>query len=663
MDKKRRTRAEILTGTPPIKSWPTVLGSMIKDEHREQFRKNCEAVKMYVEGYPVSQIQEVTGVYRGSLPKMLSRSLQLSFDGHIMGYRALIPFSHLKEYTRESSVKHKYPEAHGGLSGLFTKTLKQYPKIEETLVKYIKKLTSHDLNVHEKKIRAKDLHNLFIECLKKAGVQTSQWPFNTKHQGLKTIQKYLNKILDESFSRSVTTREEQAAIAHLSVGTGHERFLIFEEPYDAVQLDSYSINAFFTAEFETPEGTIADVQLERIWLIAMIDSNTSVVIAYSIVYRSEISADDVLSLIRKAINPPIKIELTIPGLAYPEKGGLPSEVISQCQGAAWGALFLDGALAHLANAVHGRARKSLGFAINWGPVAHFERRPNIERYFSSISKDIFMRFPSTTGSNPGNGRAKNAEQNAVTYRIQAKEVEQLIAVYTANFNATPTEGNSFNSPLETLKYFVEQRADHVLLRHLPKLTGTTSVLMPLIISCTVRGGKASGRRPYVQIDGVRYTNPVLSQASSLIGKKIVVEMNEDDWRYGRSYIKDGGDLGILKAAGGWCLTKHNRRTRKIINSLITKKVIVVSSTSDPVRVYLSYLSTRKKNVGSKSQTLPPSHATEANRVANEGGLSRKIVDPVKKFTDDISLTELHDSRPSLIGIPMPDLNELLRRKK
>jgi hypothetical protein len=99
-------------------------------------------------------------------------------------------------------------------------------------------------------------------------------------------------------------------------------------------------------------------------------------------------------------------------------------------------MLLDGALVHLSNAVRERARNELGFIINWGPVGHFERRPNIERYFKKISDDVFMRYPSTTGSNPGNGRAKNAEENAVIYRLLADEAEQLIAVYTAQHNGT-----------------------------------------------------------------------------------------------------------------------------------------------------------------------------------------------------------------------------------
>jgi hypothetical protein len=147
------------------------------------------------------------------------------------------------------------------------------------------------------------------------------------------------------------------------------------------------------------------------------------------VYRSEVSAEDVLRVIRMAINPPEKLELTIPGLVFPKNGGFPNEIFPECVGAAWNVLFLDGALAHLSQAIHARARKTIGFEINWGPVGHFERRPNIERLFSDISSAIFLRMPSTTGSHPHKGRAKDAQENAIRYKILAGEVEQLVAVH------------------------------------------------------------------------------------------------------------------------------------------------------------------------------------------------------------------------------------------
>jgi putative transposase len=658
--KLRWSRTEALRNATPIDIWPTVSLDGVEDSFREQFLNRCNAVRMYVEGEAGATIEAVTGIPRTFIHRLTAKCLELAGDGRILGFRALIPHIHLNPYNRTAEIKPKFQEAQGGLSGIFRRTLDKHPKIEETLIQLIRKKHSSEHNVHEKRIRARNLHRFFLKSLKEAGVSDGEWPFNTKHLGLKTIQKYMDTVLDESFGRSVTAREEQAAIAHLAVGGGHETFLSFEEPYDVVELDAYSINAFFTAEFATPEGTIIEILLDRLWLVALIEQVSSSILSYSVVYRSEVSADDVLGVIRKALNPPIKVELTIPGLTYPSDAGLPSQVIPECVGAVWNVMLLDGALAHLSRAVRDRARNELGFVLNWGPVGHFERRPNIERFFKRISDDIFMRYPSTTGSNPGHGRAKNAEENATRYQLRADEAEQIIAVYIAQHNATPSKGISYLSPLEVLKHYLVKQSEHFLLRHLPKTIGTTTNILPLIKECTVRGGRASGRRPYVEIDGVRYTNPVLAQSAALIGRKLIVEIDEDDMRFVKAYLENGAELGMLKAGGRWWITKHSRKTRKIINSLIAKKILVISSLDDPIQVYMKYLSKQNGVKKRHKKIIPPTQATEAVRISKEAGLKKTIWHAEEQKFPILS-APIKTPQKALINKPMPDLNKLLKK--
>lgn len=664
MNNKYTSRAETLADCPPIETWPTVLDDLINVDHREKFNNKCKAVEMYIDGYPIEKIQNTTGVKSNLISALVHKCKKIAPDGRILGFRALVPFVNFKDYERKAINQFKYPEDQGGLSGVFVQTLKKFPEVSTKLNQYIKKKHSKEINVHEKRIRAKDLHKNFLKLLKEHGVNDNQWPFNTKHLGFKTIQKYLDQVLNESFGRTVSTRGEQVASAHLAVGTGHNKFLTFEEPYEVVQLDAYSINAFFTAVFQTPENINTDIQLERIWLIAMIEAVSGAILAQSIIYRSEVSADDVLGVIRKAVSPAERLELTIPGLKFPDNSGMPSEVFPECQGALWGTIMLDGALAHLSNTIHERVRKKLGFSINWGPAAHFERRPDIERYFARISKDLFMRLPSTTGSNPGKGRAKKAEEKAVTYKIRAHEAEELAAVFVAQHNETPSEGTFYNSPIEVLKHYIEDNKDHFLLRKYPVKSGGASIIIPLIMTAIVRGGRETGRRPYIQLFGVRYTNPVLSGTSGLLGKKLTLEVDENDLTYCKAYFAEGGEIGILKALGNWGAIKHSLKTRKIINSLITKKLLVISSQQNPIQVYLDSLSIRKKTKSKNNPIIKPRAATEATRVAKESGLPRKIID--KKMYEPVtqsSFKAASSNRVPLMNKPMPDLNVLIKGKK
>lgn len=658
---KRWSRGEAAS-YPPTSTWPTVEVSMLGSEHVEDFEAKSKAVTLYLAGAPTAEILDQTGIPRWVLPRIVKRCLELGSDGRILGFRALIPFVRVAPYTRKKEVQTKRLQQKGGHSGALGALLARFPRIEKDLVDLIKK-EAKGQRIHEHKIRATTLHRIFLGYIQERGVGKTEWPFITMYLGSRSIQRFMRDVLNANFVRGVHAREEKAAKAHLAVGRGIEPFLTFDEPFDAVEIDAYSINAFFCVSFATPEHTETEVLLDRLWLIAAIDRAATAVLAHTIVYSSEVSADDVVRLIRNAVSKKWQpMALTISGLRYPAKAGLPSGVIPECSGANWGCLLLDGALAHLAKSVRETARRALGFALNWGSVGHFERRPNVERLFKSISDDIFRRLPSTTGANPGTGRAENAEEKAVRYRIRASDAEEFVDVYIAEFNATPTAGLSHLSPLEFIRYFIERDEQHFLVRHLPE-TATSGTPVPCIKECVVRGGMRVGRRPYVQLDGVRYTSHVLAQTAALIGIKITVEIDDEDMRQIKAYLPNGAELGFLKASGRWSHTKHSRKTRRAINSLVHRRILVLSEFDDPVQVYLQHLSQSKKKTSSQRAVPSPSKAVEAVRVSRESELPL-VITPTKSGIDG-SVTRRSSGGvvAGLMDTPPPDLNQLVNRKR
>lgn len=662
MGGKRWSRAQAV-GFPPIATWPTVATNLLARDAAEIFEARRRAVVFYLEGVPSGQIRELTGIPRWELPRMVKRCLELGSDGQIFGFRALIPFARVAQYSRNKKVGAKRSQQHGGHAGALGAMLVRFPAIEKELVALVKKEVKAR-KIHEHKIRATTLHHIFLGYLRQHGVTSDEWPFNTTYLGARSIQRFMRSVLNANFGRSVFVREEKDARAHLAVGAGLEPLLSFEEPFDAIELDAYSINAFCCVSFATPEGTETEVLLERLWLIAALDRASTAVLASSVVYSSEVSADDVVRVIRDAVGKKWQpIELTVQGLKYPSAGGIPSGVIPECHGANWGCLLLDGALAHLAKSVRETARRALGFALNWGPVGHFERRPNVERFFKSLSDNVFRRLPSTTGANPGTGRADKAEENAVRYNIQAKSVEELVDVYIAQFNATPSAGLSYLSPLDFIRYFIDRDNQHFLIRHLPITAGVaTGTPIPSMLQCTVRGGLRTGRRPYVEIDRVRYTSYLLGQTAALVGQKITIELDEEDMRQVKAYLSNGAELGFLKASGRWAHTKHSRKTRKIINRLVHRRILVLSEFDDPVQVYLHHLSQSRKK-GTAKPSVPASKAVEAVRVSREGDLPLAMVPTQSGVNRSVAKPTSVGAGGDLMDAPPLDLNLLVNRKR
>jgi putative transposase len=616
------TRQEVIKDAVPIEMWPTVLDAEFDDERRAQYQARAEAMRLYFAWVPVEEIERRTGQGQTGLPRLARRCLKVADDGRVQGFRACIPFIRTATYARTAELTPGSPGARPGLSGALETVLKRFPDVEKLTLQYAKNEAKR-IAVPEHRLRPCDLHRIFLRCLKEKGVGQDEWPFTTKYLGLRSIQKFMKDVLDQHFARSTTAREDSHARAHLSVGKGLPSLLSFDEPYDAVEIDAYKIEAHLTVAFYTPEGLETDLRLDRLNLIAAVDRFSGAVLAYTVVYRPEVNADDILKVIRDAASGTWRpMELTIADLHYPDGGGLPSGVIEQAQGALWSATLFDGALAHLSTAVHARARAALGFAINWGPVAHFERRPNVERTFNQIARTLFKRLPSTTGVNPHSGRADEAERKAVLHHIRAAEVEQLLDVAFAQHNATPNEGVSHLTPLEAIRYFAD-RPDRFEFRKRPADTAANAGFKQYE-SAVVRGNRTTGRRPYVQIDRVHYTNEVLATSGHLIGARLLLEVDEDDMRQVKAFLPNGAEMGMLKAHGKWGVTTHSRRTRKAINSLITKRLITVTTFDDPMQVYMRHLATNPDKRGKKGPG--PKQATEIVRIKKEVGLDARSID-------------------------------------
>lgn len=613
------SRKQAIANAPPLEVWPDFVPEQIDKASLEHVFAQVDAIRRYFSNEAVAEITRVTGVSSSDLPRLAKRCLELSNDGRIMGFRALLPYARLKPYERTAAERSKFREEQGGQAGMLTRLLSRLPELEKDLVKHIPQ-EAKKLGVREYQLRPRDLHRIFIDLLNTMGLPKTEWPFTTKYLGKRSIEGYMRNVLDSNFSRTVMTRESQEARAHLNVGTGHQAFLSYDEPYAAVEIDGYNIESHLCVSIQTPEGTETDVLLDRLWLVAAVDRFSGAILSYTVVYRSEVNADNVLEVIRSAATGRwTPRELTIGGLVYPRGAGLPSGVIPAAQGAIWTSTLLDGALAHLSRAVHERARRTLGFAINWGPVGHFERRPNVERTFNQIAKDLFKRLPSTTGSSPKNGRADGAEQKAIRHRIRAADVEELLDVVIAQHNATPSEGTSSMSPLEVLRYFLVDARRPFLVRRLTTKVAQAARTLAVTEVVTVRGGQKSGRRPYVQVDRVRYSSPVLANAGHLIGMSLTVEIDEEDMRQVRSYLPNGAELGILKAHGKWGVTKHSRRTRRAINALIAKRVLVLTEFVDPMQLYMRHIAKPESK-----KPLTPRQATQLTQLAKEAGHPPRI---------------------------------------
>lgn len=269
---------------------------------------------------------------------------------------------------------------------------------------------------------------------------------------------------------------------------------------------------------------------------------------------------------------------------YKPGAGLPSGVIEACRGISFGVLFVDSHLSNLAKKITTAARQDFGFQVCIGPVGHFEARAEIERSFLEVARRVHL-LVSSTGSHPFAGRVTDAEQKAVKYEVDLTLMEDAIDVMLANHNASPSEGLGYLSPLAYLQQFLRQG---ILI---PEYTSVQIERLQADITtrkATVRGGVESGRRPYIQLDRVHYTNEVLAGDFSFTGMELRLEVDDHDYRAVKAFLPTGGCIGFLQAQGFWGEFKHTPDVRRKVNSLIRSGELRIDEDKSPVQQLSDY---------------------------------------------------------------------------
>jgi putative transposase len=600
--------------------WPTVSTSLLSEKDVTRYKRREDAIQEYLSGKSVNEITKTFEISRDELGRLSQRCLNIHSDGRIWGWRALIPYRRQKPYERTVPVKAYPSNRKGGCSGALTQLFNRLYHIRELVDALFLKKRLEGI-IHESRIPLRSIHKRFLDACRAAGVSAKDYPFTSKSLGRVALWKYLRGLLDRELTAGVLARhgKDAARILGASSSTHSEEQIV--RPYQKVQFDGHRIDLFCTISMPSPYGGFVQRVIDRFWILAIIESASRAILGYYISLNREYNADDVLVCVRNAITPWKRRGLTIPGLKYPEQGGIPSEVIPELAWALWEEFSYDNAKANLAKKVLTKLSSIVGCATNAGPVKTPERRPFIERFFQTLEENGFHRLPSTTGSGHTDSRRDDPEQAAIRLDIKLEHIEELVEVLILQYNGTPHSGIGYRTPLEYLQYFVSDESH--LIKTLPVEKRANTNLLNFEATRIVRGNIKQGRRPYIQFEGTRYQNDVLARTPDLIGKRLTLIVNPDDTRSLVAYLPDGSELGALTAHGHWGRIPHTLEVRKAILALRQKRLLCYTAEQDPVQVYLDYLANQSS--GSKTATRQFAKAQRMPKVV--GNRAARSVEP------------------------------------
>lgn len=527
MNRRRKDLQNIDTRT-----WPTVDISALSDTMRTAFSKRCCAIELYASGKAVRDIEKQTGVNDRQLYRLLDRCLKQGDDGMLMGFRGLIKYKHIGIYTRIAAARAVNVGIGSGLGGAFVLLMERYPTLVTWLRQQIRdhavvlEQLSTEGRLRTRLIGLSGLHQNFLKQCRAVGITAADYPLNTDRMGIRSLCAYVKAEMLRSFGAAA-----HAAGARRLKGLPRDKDATTPtaiRPYQVVEFDGHRLDVRLKIVIKDPLGFIQEFEIERIWLLVILDVCTRAVLGYHLVLEREYSRYDVIKTIEKALAPHCPRSFTLPNMGY-GNGGFPSGKFPELAYAIWQWMKLDNAKANLAHDTMAALCEFVGCFADAGPTHQPDDRPYIERFFGTIATTLSSRLPGYTGSNPQDLRRRLSDPKGnLRLFVSLDELEELMEASISAYNVTPHGGLNGRTPLEAMEYFVRGKGE--MLQWLPEPKRRTLCLMQTAHRCRVRGYLDQGVHPHINLFQVRYTSEVLAASGALLGKDLRVYYNSDDLR-------------------------------------------------------------------------------------------------------------------------------------
>ena len=347
------------------------------------------AVSAYSQGHSLARIEADTGVHRVTLLRLIARALRPHPDARLWGYRALVPFAHVQPYERAAAPK---VLVHGkaGNAGAFAQLLLRHPGLAKQLRSEV---TSGKVRLEPGSPRGrlsglKAAIGRFHQTCRELGLGAGDYPLNQQDRAVRSLARTLRAWIDDNYALAAHasgTRIKPASALRQSTRAVLDAF-------DTVEFDAHKLDLRLKVILERdPLGGEHSVEIERVWLLAVIDVATRCVLGWSLGLGRECNRFDAIETMKRAVVPAARPELSLPGLRLIASGGFVSQALpqTQTQFACWRQIRLDNARAHLAVTAQS-ARKTLATVAKGNKIWALSRRPS-----TAIAKPAWCRalFP------------------------------------------------------------------------------------------------------------------------------------------------------------------------------------------------------------------------------------------------------------------------------
>jgi transposase InsO family protein len=577
-----------------VSAWPTPDEGALAGKKRDVYFSRKSAVLLYLQGAPLEQVRSITGLGAKQAYRLVrERCLALHDDGQPYGWRGLIPYLHIQAYKRHNKIS--INESGAGGVGAMQTVLDSYPDLRLAFERRISK-TPRGNRLQEVKLTAKRHWIWFLDELRRHGCeQRGEWPFNTTSFGYYSVRRHVEALLEDHPKALAATAGGPDMVRKLRAGNGSERpvarFL------QRVEMDAHKLDGRFCVSIPDVGGGCKERLVHRLWVTVLIDVTTRVVVGYYFSMGKEVTSDDVLRAVKRALTKWEPRHVTFAKEPYRQGAGLLSTLGKNFIGLCWDETSVDGALAETCKRVKSAFKDCVGSTLltpqnSYAKRRSLDDRPFIETFFRTLAGRGFQRLSNTTGGKASERKGRDPETVAMTSRFQYEYAEELLDVLIANYNVTPHAGIGKRTPLAYAKTLFESAQPSIRQAN----PGTVESLISIRKLCTVRGGAKVGRQVYVDFYYARYANELLQNRQDLVGTQIwVIHHKEDDGRVALASTLDGMSLGVLRAAPPWHMSPHSLPLRKAICQAQAHGKLHVPAGGDAIESFITYVEAQPAN--------------------------------------------------------------------
>lgn len=619
--------------------WASPDEGALDGNRRTLYFARKRAVSLYLAGATADTIRQQTSLGSKQAYRLIrERCLETHPDGRPYGWRGLVPWYRIRPYQRRRKVH--VDRFGGGAAGAMQALLDAHPELRRAFDARILAGTSNRRLVETRRSRRRHCA-WFLDQLRGLGYEArNEWPFNTSSLGYFSICRYVDSVLSANPRALAAATGGPDLVSKLKTGDGTERPV--QKFMQRVEMDAHKLDGRFCVSLPLISGGFQEKIVHRLWVIVIIEVMSRAVLGYYFSMRREVSRDDVLRTIKRALNRWPLRPVSFSDTPYLPGAGLLSTLGDDFVGLCWDETSVDGALAETCQHVRDALRDAVG-SVLLDPKTSFSRRrskddrPFIEAFFRNLAGQGFQRLSSSTGGKPQDRKGRQPEEVALASRFQYEYAEELLDVLVANYNATPHSGIGNRTPLAYAKFLYEHSQQPL------RRAGSEVVeaLFSVRKRCVVRGGAATGRAPFVEFYYGSYTNEVLHNRQDLVGSEIwVICHKEDDCRVASASTLDGMSLGVLRAAPPWNLSPHSLSVRTAICQACSRGQFTIPAGGDAIEVFLHY-------VESQTHKRLPVHPAylEARRIlaaAADPSIGESMLDAA--MARSVDTTEGTDSR-------------------